>query len=263
MTNSTISVPRPPGERTKPARLALDDISLDDRLQSRDLKPAVVKDYLAILRRGEELPAVRVVRGVNDDYYLVDGYHTVAATRERLGLEDIAVETIDGTFDDALWLSWGANRNHGLRRAQKDIRRAIQAAVKHPRWKLQSDRTIAQHIGCDHKTIGAMRRKCVSGEFSTHQGCPGSRRLSGPSKRQILQACRLLAKVQPEQAGQFSSGELAMVRAGYEPLHRLLHGASTLRLKKPRVEEERPEGGRNECEQAQLSFAGIRQLRAG
>jgi hypothetical protein len=78
--------------RTKPLRLALDDISLDDRLQSRELRPGVVKDYLGALRRGEEFPPVRVVRDVNDDHYLVDGHHTLAATRQRSGIEDITVE---------------------------------------------------------------------------------------------------------------------------------------------------------------------------
>jgi hypothetical protein len=224
-------------ERAKPTRLALDSLTLDDRLQSRQLKLGVVKDYLEVLRRGEELPPVRVVRDVNDDHFLVDGHHTVAATRQRVGIEDIAVEIVDGTFEDALWLSWGANRNHGLRRTQKDKRRSIRAAVQHPRWKLQSDRAIAQHIGCDHKTVGAMRRECAGGEFPTDKTAPGARPPSRPSKREILRACRLLAKVQPEQARQLSPAELATVRAGYEPLHRLLFGANTLRPGKPRLEE--------------------------
>jgi hypothetical protein len=137
-------------------------------------------------------------------------------------MDSIAVEIVDGTFDDALWLSWGANRNHGLQRTHKDIRRAIQAAVQHPRWSQESDRTIAKHIGRDHKTVGPIRRKCTGGEFPTDR--------SRPSKRQILQACRLLAKVQPEQAHQFSPAELITVRSGYESLHRLLCGATECQL---------------------------------
>ena len=93
-------------------------------------------------------------RGSNEDWgticaglYLVDGHHRIAATRQMLGIEDIAVEIVDGTFADALWLSWGANRGHGLRRTQKDKRRAIQAAIDYPRWSLESDRSIARHIG--------------------------------------------------------------------------------------------------------------------
>jgi hypothetical protein len=61
--------------KAKLARLALDHITFDDQLQSRTLQPEVVIDYLEALRRGEELPPVRVVRDENDNYYLVDGHH--------------------------------------------------------------------------------------------------------------------------------------------------------------------------------------------
>src|SRR5580700_6514868 len=140
MQLETISLPNP---TANPVRLALDHVTLDARLQSRQLQPDVVKDYLGALRRGEELPPIRVLRDVNDNYYLVDGHHRIAATRQMFGIEDIAVEIVYGTFEDALWLSWGANRSHGLRRTQKDLARAIQAAVEHPRWSLESGRAIA------------------------------------------------------------------------------------------------------------------------
>jgi hypothetical protein len=233
-----ISLPNP-ADRAKPGRLALDHITLDRRLQSRALRPGVVKDYLGALRRGEELPPVRVVRDANDHYYLVDGHHRIAATQQMLGIEDVAVEVVNGTFADALWLSWGANRGHGLRRTQKDKRRAIQAAIAHPRWTLQSDRAIARHIGCDHKTVARMRRQCTGGEFPTNEVQPG------PSKSQILRACRLLSKVQPEQARLFDRADIATVRAGYEPMHCLLFGFSTLRPGKPRIEERRSEAEMN------------------
>jgi hypothetical protein len=225
-TIPAISVPAfPLAERAKPARLALDHILLDDRLQSRKLKPGVVEEYLGALRRGGDLPPVRVVRDVDDHYYLVDGHHRIAAIRQMLGVEDITVEIVHGTFADALWLSWGANRGHRLRRTQKDKHRTIQAAINHPRWSLESDRAIARHIGCDHKTVASMRREPVSGEFPTHWLS-----LSGPSKSKILRACQLLSRVQPEQARQFDRADIAKVRAGYEPLHRLLFGFSTLQL---------------------------------
>lgn len=184
----------------KPACLALEHITLDPRLQSRHLRSGVVKDYLEALRRGEELPPVRVVRDADDHYYLVDGHHRIAATRQMVGMADIAVEIFDGTFADALWLSWGANRSLGLRRTQKDKRRAIQAALEHPRWSLESDRAIARHIGCDHKTVASMRRALADGEFPTCEIAQGSHLPSLPSKNEILRACLLLSKVRPEHA---------------------------------------------------------------
>ena len=204
-----------------------------------------MKNYLGALRRGEALPPVQVVRDVDDNYYLVDGHHRIAATRQQPGIEDIAVEIAHGTFEDALWLSWGANRSHGLRRTQKDLCRAIQAAIEHPRWSLESDRAIARHIGCDHKTVASIRRKCAGGEFPKDGIARGSGSPLGPSKSKILQACRLLSHVQPEQARQFSRADIAKVRAGYEPMHRLLFGFRTLRPGEPRLEEKRSEAEMN------------------
>lgn len=224
--------------RTKTTHLALNRITLDDRLQSRELKPGVVKEYAEALRRGEKFPPVRVVHD-NADYYLVDGHHRLAANRELLGIENIAVEIVEGTFSDALWLSWGANRGHGLRRTQKDKRRAICAALMHPQWNKKSDREIARHIGCDHKTVAAMRR---GGEFPTNRTTQDSSPESEPSKKAILQAARILAKVQPEQARSFSNFELAVVRASHEPLYRFLFGESTL---KPRDLNQSEVGGRS------------------
>jgi hypothetical protein len=227
-TNATISSPPVQAERTGPVRLALDYITLDPRLQSRQLKPSVVKDYLGVRRRGGEFPPVLVVHDIDDNYYLVDGYHRVAAERQLIGIEDISVQIVDGTFDDAMWLSWGANRSHGLRRTRKEKHRAIQAAVQHPRWHLESDRAIAQHIGCDHKTVGAVRRECASGEFPADKTAPRLHRPARPSKQKILKACQLLAKLKPERARQFNRAELAIVRPAYESMHRLLFGARTL-----------------------------------
>ena len=187
----------------------------------------MVKDYVGALRRGEQFPPIRLVYD-GDQYYLVDGHHRLAATRELAGLEDIAVEVFDGTFSDALWLSWGANRDHGLRRTPEDKRRAVRAALAHPQWNKKSDREIARHIGCDHKTVAAIRR---GGEFP--KATQDSHPPSGPSKRAILQASKVLAKVQPEQARKFSNAELKTVRASHDPLYRFLFGDSTLKPPNP------------------------------
>ena len=220
------------------ARLALEYITVDARLQSRELKPTVVTDYLRALRRGEELPPVRVVRDGNDKYYLVDGYHRVAATRQLSGICDIAVEMIKGTFTDALWLSWGANRNHGLRRTREDKSCAIRAALQHPKWSKQSDRAIGRHIGCFHQTVGAMRRRLASGEYATQTTVQHQGSVPGPSKTAILRACALLAEVPPEQAHQLCPKELKTVRAAYETMRCLLSGAKIFLPKDKNKSEE-------------------------
>ena len=116
-------------------------------LQTRDgLANAVVKDYAESARAGSKLPPVTVIRetvpapdpaapaphpdadaSVRLRYYLVDGYHRVAAA-ERLGLTTIDAEVIDGDFTAALRLALKANAEHGLRRTNADKRNALRMA---------------------------------------------------------------------------------------------------------------------------------------
>jgi hypothetical protein len=88
----------------------------------------------------------------------------------------------------------------------KRISGAIQVAITHPRWTLESDCAIARHVGCDHKIVAAMRRECAGGEF------PNEIQL-GPSKSDVLRAFRLLSRVQPERARQFDQADIETVRA--------------------------------------------------
>lgn len=202
------------GQEAQSGRLALDYLTLNPQLQARELKPSVVKNYLAAMRRGEEFPPVTVVRDGNDRYYVVDGHHRVEARRQLVGIHDIAINIIPGTFTDALWHSWGVNRDHGLPRTQEAKRKAIRSALRHPRWGKESDRAIAKHIGCDHKTVGAMRRLNPSGEFPT----PATevKEETAPSKKAILNASLLLARVQSGQESDFAPDELAIVKKGHE-----------------------------------------------
>ena len=119
-------------------------------LQTRDgLANAVVKDYAESAKAGSKLPPVTVIREVAPaapdpaapapvspipspqssipKYYLVDGYHRVAAA-ERLGLTTIDAEVIDGDFTAALRLALKANAEHGLRRTNADKRNALRMA---------------------------------------------------------------------------------------------------------------------------------------
>jgi hypothetical protein len=216
--NTAVSGSEP--SRSGPIQLALEYLTEDPRLQGRNLKPNVVKDYAAAMGRGVRLPPVRVVYDGKDTYYLVDGYHRVAAARDLAGIDRIDVEIIAGSFTDALWHSWAANRDHGLRRTKEEIRRAIRAALEHPDWSKQSDRKIAQHIGCDHKTVSAVRRILGRGEFPSQTAVASGQK--PPSKKSILRACQLLMSLQAEHVCAFNETESAVIRAAGESVRRLL-----------------------------------------
>ena len=203
---------------SKVSRLALEHITEDPKLQGRELKRAVVGRYVEALRRNEVLPPVTIVRDKDDNYYLVDGYHRLAATRELNGVDTIDAEIVPGTYDGALWYSWGANRYHGLQRTHEGLRSAVRAALTHPKWSKESDRKIGRQIGCDHKTVGNMRRTLERGrgEF------PTGRRKAVPSKGKILKACQLLASAPPEKIPPFDKSEYPILQAGCASLLELL-----------------------------------------
>jgi hypothetical protein len=201
-----------------PSLLALDHLTLDSRLQCRDLKPSVVDDYAKAMRRGEAFPPVSVVWDGEENYYLVDGHHRVAATRKLSGVDSIAVQMIRGNFSLALWLSWGANRGHGLPRTREAKRRAVRAALGHPDWSGRSDRAIAKHVGCDHKTVAALHRILKHGEFPKD----ASTEKPNPVKKQVLQACGLLAGVQAMKLPSFDQDEMVEIKDACDYLGRLL-----------------------------------------
>ena len=62
---------------------------------------------------------------------------------------------------DAQWASLAANKDHGLRRSQADKRRAIRRALKQ-REEEKPNTKIAEHVGCDDKTVAKYRRELES-----------------------------------------------------------------------------------------------------
>jgi len=196
------------------------------------------------MRRGEVFPPVQVVRDRNGNYDLVDGYHRVAATRQLNRIDVIEAEIIDGTFEDALWQSWAANRSHGLPRTQKEKRAIVRAVLLHAEWSKKSDREIGRHVGCDHKTVAAVRRFIAGGEIPK-PGSKARRRVPHWSPRKaVLEACWLLVEVPLEQRYRFDEMDLPLIKSGRETLQRLLFDSEP----EPKVNkqpEARAAGGMN------------------
>ena len=132
-----------------------------------------VEEYREAMERGENFPSLRVVFD-GENYWLVDGYHRIEAA-EQLDRESFECEVVQGTQTDAQWMSFGVNSQHGLRRTRWDVQRAITAALQHPMSAGFSDRMLADHIHCDHKTVGVQRKKLeMSGEVPHKETRTGS-----------------------------------------------------------------------------------------
>lgn len=76
----------------------------------------------------------------------------------------------------ARWAACAANKN-GLHRTNEDKRKAVLAALAHPKGRGMSDRAIAQHCGVGHVMVNRIRgelfQKNTSGKPQTRTGRDG------------------------------------------------------------------------------------------
>jgi hypothetical protein len=147
------------GSRSK--TLTLKQIRLDGDTQSRiELNDAVVKEYHDLAKDGHEFPPLSVTFD-GSDYWLWDGFHRRFAY-VKAGVEKAKCIVIDGTREDARWLSYGANKDHGLPRTNPDKQRAVVAALKHPNGAKLSDGQIAEHVGVSQPMVGKYRSQLAA-----------------------------------------------------------------------------------------------------
>jgi hypothetical protein len=162
--------------------IASANLRLDGGTQPRTaLNMAVVEDYSTAMGAGAQFPPVMVFYD-GADYWLADGFHRVKAA-SAASRDTIECEVRQGRLEDAQWYSFGANKTNGLRRTNRDKCRAVESALTHPKGFGLSDRQIGNHIGVDHKTVGAWRAKLQStGEI------PQSKMRTGSDGRTIKTA---------------------------------------------------------------------------
>jgi hypothetical protein len=72
-------------------------------------------------------------------------------------------EIRQGSLRDAILFACGANAVHGLRRTNKDKRRAVRTLLKDPEWSQWTDVEIARRCAVDPKTVAAHRPKDIIG----------------------------------------------------------------------------------------------------
>jgi hypothetical protein len=147
-----------------PHLLPIDRLRMDGGTQPRaTLDEATIAAYVRDMENGDEFPPVEVYYdGTN--YWLVDGFHRLAATK-RLKRLQITATVRQGSLDDAQWFSYGVNQRHGLRRTNDDKRRAVEAALKHEYAARYSDNEIARHCGVSAPTIAKYRRNTYGGDY--------------------------------------------------------------------------------------------------
>ena len=138
--------------------IRIDRIRLDGGTQPRGrLDPSQIGNYVEDMKDGMTFPAVEICYD-GTDYWLWDGFHRVHAAR-ILGLDEIDANVTQGTQKDAQWLSYSANKAHGLHRSNGDKQRAVLASLGHPKAESLSNPQIAEHCGVSVNTVAKYRER--------------------------------------------------------------------------------------------------------
>ena len=147
--------------------LPLDNIRLDGGTQPRvQINWDVVHEYAERMRAGDHFPPVDVYFD-GKDHWPSDGFHRIHAAREA-EKPTVQARVLEGTLDDALWISLGSNKNHGLRRSNEDKVHSVEQALK-TRPHL-SDRAIAEHVGVSHEMVRKHRLSTVDSHSTVQVG---------------------------------------------------------------------------------------------
>lgn len=147
-------------------------IRRDGGTQSRSSIPAEFTDrYAEDMQRGDIFPPIDVFHD-GENYWLANGFIRVSAA-EKLKLTEIEIKVHQGTLRDAQLFSFQANCDHGCRRTDDDIDRAIVAMLTDPEWSKWSNREIARRCHTSEKTVRRMRTKLKETHCGSAAVCLG------------------------------------------------------------------------------------------
>jgi len=133
------------------------DIHCDKtRVQARSaMNEQTVKEYEEAMKSGAKFPPVDIFL-VEDRYILSEGFHRVEAAK-RAGRTDIDARAHEGTLRDAVLFAVGANATHGLRRTNKDKRRAVEILLKDEEWCEWSNVRMAKLCAVSDELVRKLR----------------------------------------------------------------------------------------------------------
>lgn len=141
--------------------LSIVSIRIDGGTQPRvKLNESAIAEYAEAITEGVPLPPVSVFFD-GAEHWLADGFHRYWA-HKRIGALKVAADVISGTRRDAVLHSVGANASHGLRRTNKDKRRAVETLLRDEEWATWSDREIAKRCEVTHPFVASVRSSLVT-----------------------------------------------------------------------------------------------------
>ena len=146
--------------------IELNNIRIDGATQQRPLSQEALERYQERHEGGEDFPAVETVFD-GKDHWLWDGFHRYHVAR-KMGDTVIMARVTEGTPRDAVWLSFSANKDHGVQRPRECISDIIKKILADDEWKRVPNTRIAQHVGVSQQLVAR-----VSASFNQVERCTG------------------------------------------------------------------------------------------
>jgi hypothetical protein len=140
--------------------LSVAEIRTDGGTQNRATDSSVVRQYAALMADETVFPPLTVWFD-GTYYWLTDGFHRLAAAAE-CGFKFVNAYIHTGSLEDAIWDSFCANSQHGLRRKRSDIVVLIDRALKHSKASSLSNVQIGKHLGIPEATVRRWRKRLSS-----------------------------------------------------------------------------------------------------
>lgn len=135
-----------------------------EKMTAKD--PAFKFDEDVFLQEADPFPPLEVYRDAEGHIYLTDGFHRHNSKKEN-GFKKALCEVKEGTLRDAILRSTQVNQGHGVRRTQKDKRRAVEILLNDKEWKEKSNNWIAEQAGVSEFLVRTLRPAADTGKSKT------------------------------------------------------------------------------------------------
>lgn len=149
--------------------IPITSIRVDGGTQHRPLDEETVQHYADMMADGAEFPPVEVVQE-SKVYWLWDGFHRLPAfMRASPKKTTIQAMVRQGTKRDAIWLSFAANKAHGLKRPYGSVRAILMDIFNDPEWIQKGPTEIAKHVGCSRVAVSGVKKEWAA-EIRSREG---------------------------------------------------------------------------------------------
>ena len=140
-------------------------INLSGGCQQRQLDPSTLDNYCKLMEDGVEFPPIEIIND-GKNCWLWDGFHRVKCY-QILGRKTTHANIMVGNKREAIWLSFSANRDHGLPRPPGAVKFILQQILKDDKWSKKTNSEIARHIGCSREYVRQIKEPNAPPEETT------------------------------------------------------------------------------------------------